>query len=813
MVYQAITDSFNPAGLDLRRTSITRNVGSSTGGKNYTRTQSGHLVKRKGYNMKADDVGGYGLTVYEKRTLTEPTSSGFGNSLFGVDPFGDPRFQSTGITEKVLINLNDTPSQWTKATLTITYTGAGVATCDILSDSDNKIHLKLYVDSVEVLDNDCGTGQEGSPDLISDLITAISAVSDFTASSTGDTSQPSAALDFKKDLSVSGDIEYGYWTDLNIPGSAFQNLSSRRNRADFENPSTVSINGILLIANGRDDLKKYDGQNLYNAGMPVGIQPTPAVNVASGNLNGTYFYKIQYSQKDAVGNVTNGAISAVSASVAPSSEKVDLTVTDVLAASNFNTGCAITDGVQTSTNISTGIERLTVDDSAGGDHTLLVGDIAYFYDINQSQYRELEVLAVTGTTIDLASDTTLSVADNQVISNNLRILVYRTVAGGTAIFNLVEEIPNDSFNSTQTYTDNTADGDLGGEFIEPIKTPAPPPKCKYIQVWDNQVVMSGNLDFPNRLYYSQFEDVVSPESFPAENFIEGGWGKGGPIKGLGRIRRNLMIYHEDTTWIGEGNLASDQVRFNPVSLETGCVSHHTIKNLENSVYWLSKEGVYKFDGSNLERISTSIDPIFMPEVQTDFSPYYLRATAAAMSAESKYFLYLPIEATNGSGDTYATTDSKVYVWDEIMGQWYAWDNINALGGVVPFEDDVGEELWFSSRETDANRTFRFNNSKSEYDFADHIAATTLEYPVQWFHGNRPSQDKQFHTLNLLSLYEGTESTLTALPTEANPYVYKNLKLNSKKSIRFKFNNSELNKQVVLTGWELTYTPYRVDIRR
>jgi hypothetical protein len=105
------------------------------------------------------------------------------------------------------------------------------------------------------------------------------------------------------------------------------------------------------------------------------------------------------------------------------------------------------------------VSTITVDDGSGGSHTMKVGQTAYFYDSVSASFVTREITAVAATTITIAG-AAVTVADNAVISNNLRIMILRTVSTGT-IYKFVAEIPNNSFSATQVYTDATADASLG----------------------------------------------------------------------------------------------------------------------------------------------------------------------------------------------------------------------------------------------------------------------------------------------------------------------------------------------------------------
>ena len=131
-----------------------------------------------------------------------------------------------------------------------------------------------------------------------------------------------------------------------------------------------------------------------------------------------------------------------------------------------------------------------------------VGDTAYFFDSVSGSYVERQVTAVNTTivpyTITIAG-AAVTVADNAVISNNLRIKILRNRNTGVAPvlhWELVE-IPNNSFAVNQTFTDNRSDASLVAEFIEPVTDRSPPVPGKYISAYQSLMVTAGNISAPN----------------------------------------------------------------------------------------------------------------------------------------------------------------------------------------------------------------------------------------------------------------------------------------------------------------------------
>lgn len=844
-----IKTTYGPRGVDLRSMHPVRSDQGAVDGLNFDITSTGNLTKRPGYAMKADSDLGYGLAKYEEWTATTADVPGWGEFSFGLDAWGSPDVLGYGTISPKLVGIAATPKVWTVGTLSITYSGAGAATFSIGATSETDIKLILSVDGSAVLTSDLGTGIEGSPVTLATLKTAIDAVSDFAATITGTTTTPAAFLDWYDTTSLTSgtayDVGFGYWSTPNTIATDPLGFSeSRVTESDYEHATYVNMNGVLYISNGYDPMVKYDGQTLYEAGLSnPSDMTTPSVTGVSvaGGFSGSYRYLYRYKYTDNKENTVISAATSLSTAVDNSSGPyaIDVTVDNLVAASGYHTSCAVINGTQSSVNAGSGLETLTVDDGSGGTHTLKVGETAYFKEDNIG-YVTAVVSAVTSTTVTVEYVGTLDVTDNNVISSNLRIQIYRTEAGGT-IAKLVEEIPNNSFDNTQTYRDTLIDASLGSSYVEPIKVPSPPPNCKYMNVWRNQLVMSGAPGDPTGIYYSEFSDTVTPENFPSINRIEiTPEFEGSIVSGIAVLGRNQIIFTEDSIYIVEGNLADDQVRIDLLTDDVGCVAHATIKKIENTIVFLSKKGVYRISqasgGHRVDLISQQLDPLFRLSADPDYSPYYKRARAVTWDKMRKYVLYMPIEETIGT--SYATSDSKCYVFDYSIGEWFIWDNINASGGMVIFNDgDSDDVIWFHSRESGPEyRLHRFNNTGTEVDYADHTAGVSFNYQTQWEFGGDPRGYKVYTDLVLDSYVTSAETDYTptgdmtiniyrdfndatsevsftaALPSNDQQSIYA-LPRSARRAISFKLSNSTINKQVLLSGWSYEMFMYLRDARR
>lgn len=705
----------NFVGLDLKSSNLNRQDQFSTDMKNAQYQKDGDIEKRRGYKGHAASQGGFGLFNYNLINTT------------------------TGIIEPQLLCADTQLNRLVEDSLLISYGGADpTAVLSIFFDVDNdEYRCQILEGTSLVVDESLGKGiDEATPVDLSDLDTVINATVNFTSTLTGDGTTPAAFLNLVRshDL-VSGDatVVAHHWEQVNSPiASPFAGSDTNKATEDFENISSVQLNNVIYLSNGYDEVYKYDSQTLYRAGMPAGGSISTALGGA-GALTGTYRHAYRYVQKDAVGNFIEGDISEDSADLTPAAQSIDVTVDNIQASSGFNTNCAIVAGAQVTVN------TITVDDGSGGSHTMQVGDTAYFFDSVTGDYVEREVTAIAATTITVAG-AAVTVADNAVISNNLRIQIYRNQNGGLFKY-LVEEIPNDSFSATQVLNDNVTDANLGIQFIPPIVDRGLPPKGKYLSAFNSQMVIGGNLEAFDIVYYS---DIESPEYFPISNNIRTETDGNEKISGLGQSNEVFAVFKTNSIDIISGEIETGNIRRETITNDLGCASHHTIKEVDNRLFFLSDRGVYSLTSGQLPKEeSTLIEPAFDQTLTPLNSRFNLkRAIAINRRKDQQYILFLPNENTVGGNIETDLADSFLFVLDYYRDAWLKWNNIDFAGGAVVHNGDL---YWTEKRipATFVNYLYQQMSMGDQWDYMDHDSPVEFEYKSNWIHLGEPSVFKHW----------------------------------------------------------------------
>lgn len=724
--------TYELGGLDLRSQPIEQDRSKASYSRNHRRRRSGAGTNRKG---------------------TKASVANSGNGGFGLIRYGEISPTTGAVTVRKLL-AGSTLREIKEGTFTVSYTGSGssiTASCSL--DTSNLVwKFTLTEDGVEKLSEDLGVGfDEATPYTLANLKTAIDALTDFSATIVGDTSTPAAFLPAlsEEPISTSLGINYTYQEAVNTPTGPSDDLLegslTNRNSSEFENVSWVNINGCAYIGNGYNEQTKFDGVDHYRSGMPEGVTPGLA-SAGSGSISaGTRQYIVTYSQKDAQTNIVEGIESLPESITLGSSLDVTVTLTNILKTTGFNTDCAIVAGAQS------GVTTITVDDGSGGSHTMKVGQTAYLYDGVSSSYVEREITAVAAGTITI-DGAAVNVADNAVISNNLRINVYRTLDSGTKFY-LLAELPNNSFTATQTYTDSTTDTTLDDRtyYTFPLVPHGLPPKGKALSTYRGLLLVGGSLEFPNILFWS---DINSPEYFPPlSNSQEVQTVEVDRIIGFAPEEEFFLVFKKNSTFRIVGDLTFNQYRVDLVSPVTGCSSQHSISQIQGAVVWLYKKGVFVSEGGGAPReLSIPILPLFTKkESMSDMVLRLERSVAVHDPDNELYLLYIPTETTTG-GEVSANTNSIVIVYDYFWQEFHLWIGLNMAGGAIFDEDNIFfvERRYTTFDSTVKYNVYSFNSTDTEQDFADHISEISWEWASGHDSLGEPSVYKKANRMKVYS---------------------------------------------------------------
>lgn len=764
--YQHIQKYQNFFGIDLKTNDLEFQDQFATVADNVNFSASGTLEKRKGYFTHGTQGAKFGIFTYN-------------------------RVNSSGVEVPEVIGVSNTVQKLVKATLQVSYTGVqDIVQISIRFYPDTSVYRCVIVEQFStVLDFSLGVGdQDPIAVTIGNLASQINAIANFSATISGDSSIPASFLDpiETEDLTAGPVSTYArYWTTLNISpqtGKAgpLQGSETNKNNDNFENVTSVQLQNCIYFSNGYDPVLKYDGQNVYRAGIapssdePEGTYEVTATGTAAPSR--IYIWREQFIQIDANGNFIEGnTVYSDEYNLADPSGGTPVTVTlqNIQAGSGYNTNCAVVSASGTGTVIPV---------TAG--HTMKAGDTAFLYDTAATPSpayvtRTVVSVAPTSITVDSSVGYSNSATNNRnIISNNLRIKVLRNQNTGQSptLWFEVAEIPNNSFAATSTYTDVTPDASLVSQFIEPATDRSPPRPGKYISSFLNLLVTAGNIEAPNEV---SFSDFAGPEYFPlVSNQFTVSNTQGDIITGIHPSSETFLIFQKKGIHAVTGDIPNQSFRVDTITQDIGCVAHATIEDVRGKIFFLSEVGPRVMAGNSLpvglgqaagSQFNSRVDPIFNKKERSETSILRSkRAVARNDTTGEKYIIFIPAESLSGS-NKFSNTNSIALVYDYTRDSWVRWTNVDFTGGITKIDDDM---LFVSRSESSVVGTLSYyvkkmHNSDQFFDYQDHVDPIEFNWRSKWEFMGNAAVLKNFQRIRIYSV-EAIDSDVTiGIETEKN----------------------------------------------
>lgn len=729
-------------GIDRDSSDLTRDPKFASDCENADLSSAGALVKRKGFHAVHGNSGGCGLGTYLETNTT------------------------TGSVTETLIAVDNTLRIQKSDSISVTYSGSNISLLSIyFNTTENEYYCKIVELSnsgqTTILDTPLGIGyDENVPVTIANLKTTIDNLADYACTGGTNTTVSAAYIIPQTDTVLSSSavsLSYSYWdTPLaSISSTPLSTTFAARNNTDFENCTFANINNVLYISSGYDGLYKYDSRNFYKAGLPA---PTTAIanfaETGSGtavNTGEEYFFFYTYEYKDAKGNIIESQPSPYSSKYTVVAANTDLTFTvPNLTTSGYNLRYARINGTQ-----SGPISTITVDSG----HTILAGDVVLIRrNATDNNKYERTVTSVTATTITINSPINSAVSDNLLISASMAINIYVTddnaAKSGTAeqyTYRLLVTIPNDPSSSTQTYQLSSYDSPISYSFewVPPIKNHGPPPIGRYIYSHVGQLILAGDPQNTNTVYYS---DIESPEYFPTDqNSFDVSSFLGARVTGISSLGPNLVVFKDKSVQSIVGYLNDDTFRVDDVSFgELGTIAHHSIQKVGNQLLFLSSQGICAFNGSQSAQVGQRVDDLIKAY---NLSFNFKKATSAIWTDNDKYLLFVPSESQDSSNNFYADSDSKMLAYDYSSDAWFPWTQVNAIGGI----SFANNKLYFTARRLDSDSTvvemvtYQIMENGSAIDYADHNLSIPFVWKTNWEAGGEPNIFKKFSRLKTFAI--------------------------------------------------------------
>lgn len=235
-----------------------------------------------------------------------------------------------------------------------------------------------------------------------------------------------------------------------------------------------------------------------------------------------------------------------------------------------------------------------------------------------------------------------------------------------------------------------------------LARPGTMPKAKFALFYNDVHIAAGVAGQPNRLYISNTADAsdftnaattlnnstevpgATVFSGTGAQFIDVRKNDGDKITGLGRFQDVVIVFKERSVY----QLSFDDTgnpTISAITGSTGCVSHKTIENVENDLYFLSREGVRVL--GNEPNFFTSIRTNLLSiRIQTEIdsinNEYFEKCNAHYF--DNKYILSVP---------TTSSSIARTFVYDRRFQAWSVWTNFNA-NAYIKFVDTTNTEFLY-----------------------------------------------------------------------------------------------------------------------
>lgn len=265
----------------------------------------------------------------------------------------------------------------------------------------------------------------------------------------------------------------------------------------------------------------------------------------------------------------------------------------------------------------------------------------------------------------------------------------------------------------------TADGynKWDGIAASAVAATAPPDgPGKYLTIHYGRMVMAGNEDFPYRVYFSAPLDPEDWTGVDATSLDLPDDGDPNAITGISSFYGRLYVFTRRSIYEITGTTPSDFV-VNKISNGIGTISHQSIVQTPNDIFFASDRGVHSLKQLSSGRQSESM--FLSREIQKFWvesinSALYSRAYAYFDETTNNYIISMP-----SSGQL---KNDLLLCYNTEFGTWTLWPEINArcISGVLVNNKKtilIGEELGRigllntnATTDYDAGFTYRWNTN-------------------------------------------------------------------------------------------------------
>jgi hypothetical protein len=313
--------------------------------------------------------------------------------------------------------------------------------------------------------------------------------------------------------------------------------------------------------------------------------------------------------------------------------------------------------------------------------------------------------------------------------------------------------------------------------------------CNRVTEHNGRLCFFGNPQHPDYLFFS---DIASKEYIPYFYTLQFTNDLQEPVNSVNKFMNILVVQSPSYTWGIKGDSPFplselegqiyQKITINPT---IGCIAPHSVKNVRNQLYFLSKEGIFTLRALYAEDNRYNVDPI-------DRNIYNIVSrdtNAIAAYFDNQYWLNFP---TTGETLRYYV-DKKAWVKDT----YAAW---NSFGGVHKYINDSGKLRFITElSQLEGNNSVKIFEIEVDYSLPTDLTKNiTSKITTSYLNQNQPFHPKNYKEAKFdFAIQNEYNTSLAELPiivgsgVETSAYVQFDVSLIDRHFYSITFENTEV----------------------
>jgi hypothetical protein len=344
-------------------------------------------------------------------------------------------------------------------------------------------------------------------------------------------------------------------------------------------------------------------------------------------------------------------------------------------------------------------------------------------------------------------------------SSNIDLIKLYRIGGNSTQWRLVAALSP----TTTVYIDDKEDSELGPIMPEDAYAP---PRCRTMalingRMWYGNCKDRFNIVRPYRLMYA---DQFYPGRVPDQNAIDIEPGDGQVITAITSLQGYPIVFKDNSVYTLDPNTMQPLPRDRSV----GCIATHSIATDSTHVYFLSRQGVRRFDLQQVDReVGRAIDPYFQALTDSQLK------TAVGFIHNDTYWIFVTSSGTAAA--TAHAYDIPQGIWTQHTIGLGSTQAINVGSAVVTTADCT------DMTSIDANQIYlgataygsaaykhgvlRFLSGDTDFNLLSYSGTLTISslYRTGDYDFGAPTDEKRLTTLFVRAKYLSSGSTYTITP--------------------------------------------------